>query len=106
VLLRQINKEREVAFKIVREWMNNEPMLEWIEPSGGVVCFPRIKADSGVDIEAFHKRINELGAFVGPGHWFEQERRYMRIGYAWPRLGELQTGLQVISQALRETIKD
>jgi aspartate/methionine/tyrosine aminotransferase len=102
VLLKQINDERDVAFKIVREWIQNEALLEWVEPSGGVVCFPRIKSGSGVDVEAFHKRINELGAFVGPGHWFEQERRYMRIGYAWPTLQELETGLQVISQALQD----
>lgn len=105
-LLKQINQERAVALNIVRSWMQNEPLMEWVEPSGGVVCFPRIKAESGVDVEAFHKRINDLGAFVGPGHWFEQTRRYMRIGYAWPKLEELQTGLKVLSQALRETIKD
>jgi aspartate/methionine/tyrosine aminotransferase len=104
-LLKQINQEREVALQVVKDWMNNESMMEWVEPSGGVVCFPRIK-HVGVDVEAFHKRINELGTFVGPGHWFEQERRYMRIGYAWPTLQELQTGLEKISQALRESVKD
>ncbi len=25
------------------------------------------------------------GAHVGPEHWFEQHRRYVRIGYAWPQ---------------------
>jgi aspartate/methionine/tyrosine aminotransferase len=105
-LLKQINQERDAALHIVKEWMSSETLMEWVKPSGGVVCFPRIKVDSGVDVEAFHKRSNELGAFVGPGHWFEQERRYMRIGYAWPTLQELQAGLQVISQALREAVKD
>jgi aspartate/methionine/tyrosine aminotransferase len=105
-LLKQINKERDTALQIVRNWIQNEPLMEWVEPSGGVVCFPRIKADSGVDIETFHKHINELGAFVGPGHWFEQDRSFMRIGYLWPTLQELQKGLEIISQALRETIKD
>ncbi len=104
-LLKQINQEREVALQVVKNWIGNEHMMEWIEPSGGVVCFPRIK-HAGIDVEAFHKRINELGAFVGPGHWFEQERRYMRIGYAWPTLTELQTGLEKISRALRESVKD
>jgi aspartate/methionine/tyrosine aminotransferase len=104
-LLEQINQERNVALQIAKDWMTNEAMMEWIEPSGGVVCFPRIK-HKDVNVEAFHKRINELGAFVGPGHWFEQECRYMRIGYAWPTLEELQIGLEKISQALRESIKD
>lgn len=65
VLLKQINQDRDVALQIVRHWIQTEPLMEWVKPSGGVVCFPRIKADSGVDVEAFHKRINELGAFVG-----------------------------------------
>lgn len=91
-----------MALQLVKSWMANEAMMEWVEPSGGVVCFPRIKAKSGVNIEAFHKRINERGTFVGPGHWFEQDRRYMRIGYAWPTLDELETGLSVISHVLKE----
>jgi aspartate/methionine/tyrosine aminotransferase len=106
VLLKQINQERDAALQVVKNWIANEPLMEWVEPSGGVVCFPRIKATAGIDTEGFHKRINELGAFVGPGHWFEQESRYMRIGYAWPTLQELETGLEKISQALRETVKD
>jgi aspartate/methionine/tyrosine aminotransferase len=106
VLLKHINQERDVALNVVKDWIANEAMLEWVEPLGGVVCFPRIKTSLGVDVEAFHKRINELGTFVGPGHWFEQEKRYMRIGYLWPRLQELYKGLETISQALRETAED
>jgi aspartate/methionine/tyrosine aminotransferase len=106
VLLKQINQERKVALQIVREWIAKETLMEWVEPSGGVVCFPRIRSGNGVDVEAFHKRLNELGAFVGPGHWFEQEKRYTRIGYLWPTLEELQKGLDAISQALRKSVKD
>jgi aspartate/methionine/tyrosine aminotransferase len=104
-LLNDINQERDVALQVVKNWISSEPMVEWVEPSGGVVSFPRIK-HAGINVETFHKRINELGAFVGPGHWFEQERRYMRLGYAWPTLDELETGLEKISQALRESVKD
>lgn len=101
--LPKIKHEVTTGLEIVKKWMTQEPLMEWVEPSGGVVCFPRIKPTSKVDIEAFHKRINELGVFVGPGHWFEQNRRYMRLGFGWPTPQELEAGLQVISQALRET---
>jgi DNA-binding transcriptional MocR family regulator len=40
--------------------------------------------------------------FVGPGYWFEQDRRSMRIGYGWPQPSELSEGLENISRALRE----
>jgi DNA-binding transcriptional MocR family regulator len=38
--------------------------------------------------------------FVGPGHWFEQDRRYMRVGFGWPTSSELEEGLENISSAL------
>ena len=40
--------------------------------------------------------------FVGPGHWFEMERRYLRIGYGWPKTEELKAGLAAISLAAAE----
>lgn len=93
----------EVALRrrLVGDWMAGEPRLEWVEPEGGVVAFPRIRADAGVDVARFYQVLNgELGTWVGPGHWFEQEDRYMRIGYGWPTRAELTEGLANVSQAL------
>jgi aspartate/methionine/tyrosine aminotransferase len=90
-------------FQTVRDWMNAQDILEWVEPSGGVVCFPRIKPDSGVDVDAFYRILNHRYAtFVGPGHWFGMDRRFMRIGYGWPSAEELAEGLRNISLALEE----
>ncbi len=86
----------------VGAWMAREPLLEWVPPAGGCVCFPRIRADAGVDVAAFHRVLNEEhGAYVGPGHWFEQSDRFFRIGYGWPTPEELAGGLDAISRALR-----
>jgi len=91
------------ALGTVKAWMSEQQDLEWVEPRGGVVCFPRIKASSQVDVEAFYRILNEkYGTFVGPGHWFGMDRRYMRIGYGWPRAEELAGGLAGISAALQE----
>ena len=66
--------------------------------SGGVVCFPRIKPDVPVDVDEFYRVLNDVhGAYVGPGHWFEQSRRHMRVGYGWPLPEELEGGLDAIS---------
>lgn len=76
--------------------------MEWVEPSGGVVCFPRIRKESEVDVTRFYQILNaKYKTFVGPGHWFEMDRRYMRIGYGWPKICELQKGLQNISLSLK-----
>ena len=44
------------------------------------------------------------GTYVGPGHWFEQDRRHLRIGYAWPLPDELEGGLAAISGAVRAAL--
>ena len=89
--------------KIVREWMAGEPLMEWVEPSGGVVCFPRMKLRPGFNVDRFYRSLLEThGTYVGPGHWFEMPKWYMRIGFAWPTEQQLRDGLMGISAALRE----
>ena len=98
------NKRIQKGFEVVKHWMENEEYLEWIEPQGSCICFPRIKPDLKIDIDRFYDSLNNsYGTFVGPGHWFEQSRNHFRIGYAWPTLDELNQGLQGISKAIRDT---
>lgn len=87
----------------VAAWMAREPLLEWVAPQGGVVCFPRIRADAGVDPAAFYRALNErYGTWVGPGHWFERAPRHFRLGFGYPSVGELPVALGNISAALRD----
>jgi aspartate/methionine/tyrosine aminotransferase len=90
------------AFAIVRDWMAGEPLLEWVEPTAGVVCFPRIVAEAGIDPAAFHRALFERhGTLLGPGHWFEQDPRHFRLGFGYPGHAELEAGLATISATLR-----
>jgi aspartate/methionine/tyrosine aminotransferase len=93
-------------FRIMQDWFTAPDCpLEWIEPQGGVVCFPRIKPMLPVDVDQFYRVLMErYQTMVGPGHWFEQDRRSMRIGFGWPTTAELQTGLANIAQAVRESM--
>lgn len=79
-------------------WMAGRPELGWVPPTAGVVAFPRM-AD-GVDVERVYARLAAEGVMVGPGHWFEQDRRFFRLGYAWPGEAELELGLGVLAEAL------
>jgi aspartate/methionine/tyrosine aminotransferase len=85
---------------IVEDWYHGQDDLEWVAPTGGVVCFPRLRADRGVDVDRFYDVLNhDLRTFVGPGHWFEQPRAFMRIGFGWPPTDELRLGLANITKA-------
>lgn len=87
---------------IVRDWVQSEPLIQWVEPSGGVVCFPHI-ALSDTQTDAFYKRLlEEYKTYVAPGHWFERPKQYWRLGFGWPSENELRDGLAAISRAARE----
>ncbi|MDH6234544.1 aspartate/methionine/tyrosine aminotransferase [Mesorhizobium soli] len=88
---------------IVRDWVENDPLIEWIEPQGGVVCFPRFRHGPRFDFEDFYADLLEgYGTYVGPGHWFEMPRNHMRIGFLYPHEDELRGGLAAISAAIRK----
>lgn len=97
------NKKNLRHLQIVRDWVRSEPFIEWVEPTGGVVCFPRLKTGAGFDADVFYRSLlADHGTYVGPGHWFEMPRNYMRIGFAWPNEAQLREGLAGISAAIRE----
>jgi aspartate/methionine/tyrosine aminotransferase len=101
--LEKIKKHINENFMVLKGWMENNRFMEWVEPSGGVVCFPGIKKEAGVNIDSFYKILNEeYKTFVGPGHWFEMDRRFMRIGYGWPDKQQLIQGLENINNVLKQ----
>lgn len=101
--LARLRTEMHKRRDIVRQWVETEPLIDWVRPSGGVVCFPRATVDKNFDWDDFYRRLLEdHGTYVGPGHWFEMPRNHFRIGYLWPLENELRDGLAAISRALRE----
>lgn len=100
---KKINQHINTNYKIVEDFINSQNYLEWIKPTGGVVCFPRIKAELNLDIEKFYSTLNEkYKTYVGPGHWFEMDKHFMRIGYGWPDSEQLRQGLENIKQTVEE----
>ena len=99
-LLPQMGARRD----LVQAWVDSEPLVDWVRPEGGVVGFPRMNLDRGVDLDRFYKILLERhGAYVGPGHWFEMPKSYFRLGFGWPSEDELKGGLAAISAALRDS---
>jgi len=99
-----IRKDLENKFKIMKTWIDEQPHFEWVEPAGGCVAFPRLKAEfrNKVDADRFYKILNgRFSTFVGPGHWFEQDRLSMRLGYGWPDALTLEKGLRNLTAAIQ-----
>ena len=100
-----IKKDMQEKFEIVKAWMETQSYFEWIEPSGGVVCFPRIKPELKVDIIKFYDvLLSEFKTYVGPGHWFEESDRSFRLGFGWPSQSELRDGLKGLESALKASL--
>jgi len=97
----RITRDIREKFDIVKTWMKGQDDLEWVEPQGGCVCFPRIKRPEQTDINTFYELLlKKYGTYTGPGHWFEMPKHYMRIGFGWPAKGQLQEGLKSLTESL------
>ena len=90
-------------FDILKEFMASQNVLEWVEPQGGCVCFPRIKSEIDIDTDKFNDiLLNKYATYVGRGHWFEADALYIRIGYSWDTSEKLLKGLNNILKAIDE----
>lgn len=105
-LLRQHHEHIRKNFAYIQNWMTQQSFLEWVEPEAGVVCFPRLKKDFKINVDAFYEKLfQQYGTVVGPGHWFERDKTYMRIGFGYPLADELKGGLNNLTQCLNESIR-
>lgn len=79
--------------QLVIDWIAGQDVFEVVTPQAGVICFPRIRAEHAVDPDRFYDALlGTYGTYVGPGHWFGQDRRGFRLGYGWPKTTELEAG--------------
>ncbi|KPI34855.1 Capreomycidine synthase [Cyphellophora attinorum] len=102
-LIPAANKEMAERRSIVEAWVEEEPLVEWVKPVGGAVCFPRMKEEPIGGTAAFYDRLlQKYSTYVGLGHWFERPDTHFRIGFGWPSQEELRQGLENISKALRD----
>ena len=103
-LFRPVKETITGNFQILKDFMENQNYLEWVEPKGGCVCFPRIKREIPVDTGRFHELLlHKYRTYIGRGHWFEEDDRYMRIGYGWDKMEKLRKGLDNILRAIEES---
>lgn len=89
-------------YELLQQFMTHSSLLEWVAPEAAVVAFPRFKPEVDIETETFYRILrDELGTMVGPGHWFEMDDRYMRIGFGFPTEATFRQGLHNIEEAAR-----
>jgi aspartate/methionine/tyrosine aminotransferase len=105
-LFKPVKESISANFHVLKIFMESQNFLEWVEPQGGCVCFPRIKKEIPVDTGRFHELLlHKYSTYVGRGHWFEEDDRYIRIGYGWDKTEKLQKGLSNILKAIEESLR-
>jgi aspartate/methionine/tyrosine aminotransferase len=106
-LLPLIREEIAQGFTIISDWVQDEPMLEWVQPDGGVTCCVRIPGASDDQMRHFYEVLKDrYKTAIGPGYWFKLPMNYLRIGFGWTRPGTTREGLRCISSALRDCFAD
>jgi aspartate/methionine/tyrosine aminotransferase len=82
---------------IVKDWVQHTERVSWVEPGGGIVCFPRLEGIQ--DSRAFARYLfDEHGTLVSPGYFFGAEG-HIRIGCGCDQ-DTLKGGLEAIATAL------
>lgn len=88
---------------IVKEWVESNPdLVEWVEPDGGIMCYPKYKAEIPSK-ELCQRFLDDYGVLVNPGEYFGMENHF-RLSYACPD-EVLKGGLDAIAKCLAE-LKD
>jgi aspartate/methionine/tyrosine aminotransferase len=86
-------------FEALKNWMGQQEVLEWVEPGGGVVAFPRLKKATSTE-PICRTLATKYRTFTVPGYGFEMDR-HLRIGFGGEE-DELKEGLKRLKQTLDE----
>lgn len=98
--IREKNKETlEKNMSMIANFIKEEERLSWVEPAGGVVCFPKVEAGLSGD-ELASLLLERYDTSVVPGSFFE-EPQHFRIGFG-VRADTLARGLENIKKVLKD----
>jgi aspartate/methionine/tyrosine aminotransferase len=102
-LLERFGKVARRNHAIVKEWvLANPELVEWVEPDGGIICFPRYKGDVPSE-ELCSRLLDEYGVLLIPGLYSGLEGHF-RLSYQLPEEG-LRKALEALERGLREILR-
>lgn len=98
-LLSRLRKHMLDNYSIVKDWMESQEWLEWVEPRSGVVCAPRLSRGGSTD-ELCKLLVTKYRTFIVPCSTMELDGHF-RLGFGGEK-EELTRGLEQLEKALRE----
>lgn len=99
VLRARARKNIQENIGVVRDWMKGQNDLQWVEPDGGTLCFPKLM--HGLDaLELSRLAKEKYRTLVVPGDFF-WARGHIRLGFGG-RTETLRRGLENLSKAIDE----
>lgn len=98
-ILSMLRKSMFSNYKILKEWMDSQDWLEWVEPKSGVVCAPKLKRGGSTD-ELCKLLVTKYRTFTVPGSAMELDGHF-RLGFGGEQ-EELVKGLEQLGHALKE----
>jgi aspartate/methionine/tyrosine aminotransferase len=97
-LLDRFQRRAQKNLKVLMRWMQSrKDMLDWVEPDGGIVCFPKYHLDV-LSVPLCQRLFDEAGVLVNPGLFFGQEGHF-RLSYGIDT-GKLERALGALGDAL------
>ncbi len=90
------------------EWvMENQRLVEWVQPDAGGLCCVRLKpvVFDDVAVGRFYDALAREGVRVGNGTWFGAEARVFRLGFGLLPLPDLDVALKRLAAALRQATR-
>lgn len=82
---------------LVRDWINSSDKLSWVDPGGGIICFPRLKDRWSVEMLCSVLK-RQYKTLIVPGAFF-RARNHFRLSF-WVDTSTLKKGLRNIESAL------
>ena len=99
-LIKRFQKRAKTNLDLLRKWINHhKEFFEWIEPDGGIVCFPKYMMNiPSVDLCKYLFETQKI--LVNPGTFFNQEG-FIRLSYGCDER-TLPNALEVLEKGLHD----
>jgi aspartate/methionine/tyrosine aminotransferase len=97
-LIRRFQQRAKTNFEYLKKWMSQHTeFFEWVEPAGGIVCFPKYTMDiSSVELCTYLFDTQKI--LLNPGAYFNLEG-FIRLSYGCPEV-LLQHALDALERGL------